>query len=420
MDKKQIAVIFGLLLSALAIDAGVAWSQKGPIRIGFLAPVTGGGAAVGKDMTNGFSMSLEEIGMAYQGLSYQMAGRRVEVIIEDTQGDPAQALTKLRKLVESDNVHIVAGGFLASEGYALAPKIDEYKIPTLFPVVSADDLTQRKPVKWLVRTGWTSSQPNHPFGEYVAKTLGYKKIATIAMDYAFGWEQVGGFQRTFEEAGGQIVQKLWPPLGTTDFGPFLAQIKRDANAVFAVMVAASALRFPKQYQDAGLKARLPLIGGGTTLDEFVLPSLGDEAIGGITPLIYSAALDTPANKRFVSEFRKKYGKVPSYYAETCYTAARWIHEAVKVVGGDVENRDKFLAALRKVEISDAPRGPVKLDAHGSPIQNIYVRKVEKKDGELWNTVVHTFPAVSQFWKYKPDEYLKQPVYDRNYPACKYC
>jgi branched-chain amino acid transport system substrate-binding protein len=420
MGKKQIAVILGLLTSALTVDAGVAWSQKAPIKIGFLAPVTGGGAAVGKDMTNAFTMSLEDIGMAYQGLSYQMAGRRVEVIIEDTQGDPAQALTKLRKLVESDNVHIVAGGFLASEGYALAPKIDEYKIPTLFPVVSADDLTQRKPVKWLVRTGWTSSQPNHPFGEYVAKTLGYKKIATIAMDYAFGWEQVGGFQRTFEEAGGQIVQKLWPPLGTTDFGPFLAQIKRDANAVFAVMVAASALRFPKQYQDAGLKARLPLIGGGTTLDEFVLPSLGDEAIGGITPLIYSAALDTPANKRFVSEFRKKYGKVPSYYAETCYTAAHWIHEAVKVVGGDVENRDKFLAALRKVEISDAPRGPVKLDAHGGPIQNIYVRKVEKKDGELWNTVVHTFPNVSQFWKYKPEEFLKQPVYDRNYPACKYC
>ena len=154
---------------------------------------------------------------------------------------------------------------------------------------------------------------------------------TVAMDYAFGWEQVGGFQRTFEEAGGQLVQKLWPPLGTTDFGPFLAQIKRDADAVFAVMVAASALRFPKQYQDAGLKARLPLIGGGTTFDEFVLPSLGDEAIGAITPLIYSAAIDTPVNRRFVKEYRTKYGKVPSYYSETCYTAARWINEAAKAV-----------------------------------------------------------------------------------------
>jgi branched-chain amino acid transport system substrate-binding protein len=413
MSGKQIIAIPGLLVLALAVDVSPAWSQKGPIRIGFLAPVTGGGAAVGKDMTNGFSMYLDEIG-------HQIAGRKVEVIVEDTQGDPAQALTKLRKLVESDNVQVVAGAFLASEGYALAPRIDGYKIPTLFPVVSADDLSQRKPVKWLVRTGWTSSQPNHPFGEYVAKTLGYKKIATVAMDYAFGWEQVGGFQRTFEEAGGQIVQKLWPPLGTTDFGPFLAQIKRDANAVFAVMVAASALRFPKQYQDAGLKARLPVIGGGTTFDEFVLPSLGDEAIGAITALIYSAAIDTPANKRFVKEYRTKYGKVPSYYSETCYTAARWINEAAKAVGGNIDDKEKFLAALRKVEIADAPRGSVKLDSHGSPIQNIYVRKVEKKDGELWNTIIHTFPNVSQFWKYKAEEFLKQPVYDRNYPACKYC
>ena len=212
------------------------------------------------------------------------------------------------------------------------------------------------------------------------------------------------FSEDVEESGGQIVQKLWPPLGTTDFGPFLAQIKRDADAVFAVMVAASALRFPRQYQDAGLKARLPLIGGGTTFDEFVLPSLGDEAIGAITPLIYSAAIDTPVNKRFVKEYRAKYGKVPSYYSETCYTAARWINEAAKTTGGNIEDREKFLAALRKVEHPDAPRGAIKLDAYGNPIQNIYVRKVEKKDGELWNTVIQTFPAVFQFWKYKPEDF----------------
>ncbi|HZA54682.1 MAG TPA: ABC transporter substrate-binding protein [Candidatus Udaeobacter sp.] len=411
MSKKSIVALFAVVVLTAGSTSG--WAQKGPIKVGFLTQMTGGGAAVGKDMSNGFMMSLEEI-------SNQIAGRKVEVIIEDTQGDPAQALTKLRKLVESDRVHAVAGIFLASEGYALATRVDEYRIPTVWAVVSADDLTQRKPTKWAVRTGWTSSQPNHPFGEYVAQTLAYKKVVTIAMDYAFGWEQVGGFQKTFEEAGGQIVQKLWPPLGTTDFGPFLAQIKRDANAVFAVMVAASALRFPKQYQDAGLKARLPLIGGGTTFDEFVLPSLGDEAIGAVSPLIYSAAIDTPVNQRFVKEFRTKYGKVPGYYAEASYAAGRWIAEAAKAVGGNVDDKEKFLAALKKVELPDAPRGPIKLDARNNPVQNIYIRKVEKKEGQLWNTVIHTFPAVSQFWKYKPEEFLKQPVYDRNYPACKYC
>lgn len=413
MDKKRLVTAVGALVLVAAVGPSPAWAQKGPIRIGFLAPMTGGAAAVGKDMVNGLTMYLDEVG-------HQIAGRKVEVIVEDTQGKPEVALTKLRKLVESDQVQVLAGGLFAHVGYALAPRVDEYKVPMLYPVVAADDLTQRKPAKWVVRNGWTSSQPSHPFGEWVYKTLGHKKVVTIGMDYAFGWELIGGFQKTFEEAGGQVIQKLWPPLGTTDFAPYLAQIRRDAHAVFALMVAASSLRFPKQYQDAGLKARLPLLGGGTTFDEFVLPSLGDEAIGGISPLIYSAALDTPVNRRFVKEYRAKFGKVPSYYSETCYTTGRWINEAAKAIGGNVEDNEKFLAALRKVEIPDAPRGPIKLDAHGNPIQNIYVRRVEKKDGELWNTVTHTFPAVSQFWTYKPEEFLKQPVYSRDYPPCRYC
>ena len=413
MSKKAVVSILALVVLLALGDAPAAWAQKGPIRIGVITAMTGGAAQIGKDMTNGIAMWLDENGGT-------IAGRKVEVIVEDSQGQPNIALTKLQKLVESDRVHVLVGEIFAHIGYAMAPKVDEYRIPMLYPVIASDDLTQRKPAKWVVRTGWASSQPNHPFGEYVAKTLGYKRVATIAIDYSFGWEQVGGFQKTFEENGGQIVQKLWAPLNTTDFAPYLSQVKRDADAVFALMVSISASRFPKQYQDAGLKARLPLIGGGTTFDEFVLPSLGDEAIGGMSPLIYSAALDTPVNKKFVTEYRKKYGKVPSYFSETCYTSTRWIAEAARAIGGDVENREKFLEALKKVEIPDAPRGPIKLDSYGNPVQNIYVRKVERKGGELWNTVVHTFPSVSQFWKYKPEEFLKQPVYDRNFPACKHC
>jgi branched-chain amino acid transport system substrate-binding protein len=414
MGRKAVVSVLVALVAIAVLATGTAWAQsKEPIKIGFLAPMTGGAAQIGKDMVNGLTMWLEENGK-------QIAGRKVEVIVEDTQGQPNIALTKLAKLVENDRVQVLAGGLFAHVGYALAPKVDQLQVPMLYPVMAADDLTQRKPSKWVVRNGWTSSQPSHPFGEYVAKTLGYKRVVAIGIDYAFGWEVIGGFQKTFEENGGQVIQKLWAPLNTADFAPYLSQIRRDADAVFALMVSISALRFPKQYQDAGLKARLPLIGGGTTFDEFVLPSLGDEAIGGVSPLIYSAALDTPVNRRFVKDYRAKYGKVPSYYSETCYTTGRWINEAAKMVGGNVEDREKFLAALRKVEIPDAPRGPIKLDSHGNPIQNIYVRKVEKKDGELWNTVIQTFPAVSQFGKYKPEEFLKQPVYDRNFPACKHC
>ena len=410
---------FSTILLVLATLAGSvtqlapAAAQKKSIKIGFLAPLTGGAAQIGRDMVNGFEMYLEETGQ-------QIAGRKVEVIVEDTAGNPGTAITKFRKFAESDRVDMVVGEAFAHIGYALAPKAEEFRMPTIFPVIAADDLTQRKTSKWVVRLGWTGSQPSHPFGEYVAKTLGYKRVAVFGTDYAFGYEVVGGFQRTFEEAGGQVIQKLWAPLGTTDLAPYLSQIKRDADAAFIIVVAASALRFPSQYQDAGLRGRLPVIGGAVIVDESILPSFGDEALGIVTPLMYSAALDTPVNKRFVAEYRKRYGKIPSYFSETCYTSGRWINEAARVVGGNVEDREKFMAAFRKVEIPDAPRGPVKLDAWGNPIQNIYVRKVERKGGELQNTVIHTFPAVSQFWTYKPEEFLKQPVYNRDQPPCRSC
>jgi branched-chain amino acid transport system substrate-binding protein len=178
------------------------------------------------------------------------------------------------------------------------------------------------------------------------------------------------------------------------------------------------MQFNKQYQEFGLKGKIPLIGGGTLTDEHALPSMGDEVIGVITPLHYSEALDNPANKKFVKAFREKAKKAASYYSEGTYTGARWIVEAIKAINGDVENRPKLLEALKKVELKDVPRGPMKLDSYGNPIQNIYVRKVEKVGGELQNTVIYTYPNVSQFWKFKPEEFLKQPVYSREYPPVK--
>jgi branched-chain amino acid transport system substrate-binding protein len=210
------------------------------------------------------------------------------------------------------------------------------------------------------------------------------------------------------------------PLNTADFGPYVAQIRRDVDAVWTLFTGRLAIQFVKQYNEAGLKARIPLIGGGSTTDEAILPSMGDEAIGVITPLHYSAALDTPANKGFVAAFERKAGRVASPNGETCYTNARWIVEAVKAIGGKVEDREAFLAALRKVELGETPRGPVTVDRLGNTVQNIYVRKIERVGGKLQNTVIHTFPAVSQFWKYNPDEFLKQPVYSRDFPPCKYC
>jgi branched-chain amino acid transport system substrate-binding protein len=414
MSANRFSTTTGVLLALLLIGVAVAPAQPGPIKIGFVTDLTGPAAQAAKDMVNGITLYLDEIGL-------QMAARKVELIVEDSQGRPDVALTKLRKIVEHDRVHIVAGVLFGHIGYALAPKVEEYKIPALFTVAASDDLTQRLKYRWVIRTGWASSQPSHPFGEFAAKTLGYRKVAVVASDYAFGWEVVGGFQRTFEENGGQVIQKLWAPLGVMDLSPYIAKIRRDADAVLTMIAGASTLQFLKQYEEAGLKAKIPLIGGGPAVDEALLPSMGDEALGVITPLIYSGALDTPANRRFVKEYRARFGKVPSYFAETNYTSGRWISEAVKALGGNVEDREKLLAALRKVEIADAPRGPVKLDAYGNPIQNVYFRKVERnRDGELQNTVIVTIPAVSQFWKYNPEEFLRQPVYSRDVPPCRHC
>ncbi len=406
--------LLGVAALALLVGSHPAPAQPAPIKIGFITDLTGVAAQAAKDMVNGITMYLDETG-------YQMAGRKVELIVEDSQGRPDVAVSKLRKLVEHDQVHIVAGVLFGHLGYALAPKIEEYRLPGLITVAASDDLTQRLKYRWVVRTGWASSQPSHPFGEYAAKTLGYRRVAVIASDYAFAWEVVGGFQKTFEDAGGQVVQKLWAPLGAMDLAPYIARLRRDVDAVFTMIAGAPTIQFFKQYQDAGLTGKIPLIGGGPAVDEALLPQMGDEALGVMTPLIYSAALDTPANRRFVAAYRAKFGKVPSYFSETNYTSGRWIAEAVKAVGGKVEDREAFLAALRRVEIPDAIRGPVKLDDRGNPIQNVYFRKVERnKDGELQNTVILTIPAVSQFWKYNPEEFLKQPVYSRDVPPCRHC
>jgi branched-chain amino acid transport system substrate-binding protein len=404
------ARLLAVLTLAALLAAGILAAQTQnaparPIRIGFVGPLSGAYAQNGRDILNGMRLYLEQIGS-------QAAGRKLELIVEDDEAIPANSLTKARKLVERDQVDVMAGGLLSSTGYALAPYIESAQIPMIYPVISADDLTQRLRGKWIIRTSYTGSQPNHPFGEYAYQTLHLRKVATIALDYAFGWESVGGFQRSFEAQGGQVVQKIWTPVSVHDFAPYLAQISRDVDAVYALFLGRAALQFMRQYQEFGLKKRIQLIGAGPTTDEHVLPAMGDEAIGAITALHYSAALDTPANRAFVAAYRRKYNKLPSYYAESMYTGAKWLVAGIEAVHGNVEDREAFLRALKTVKPTDLPRGPVELDEYGNPIENVYVRKVERVNGALQNTVIYTFPHVSQFWKYDPADYLRLPLYTR--------
>jgi branched-chain amino acid transport system substrate-binding protein len=297
---------------------------------------------------------------------------------------------------------MLVGGLLASTGYALAPVSTSEKVLYISSISAADDLTQRQlsNFPYFIRTGWSSSQPTHAIGKWACEQ-GYKKVVSISADYAFGYEQQGGFQKAFEDCGGKVIQKIWPPIGTKDL----------------------ALQFPKQLRASGYKK--PIIGGGTSYDEFVLPFMGDEVIGDVSSLQYSAALETPKNETFVKSYRAKYGKVPSYYSESNYTTAEMIDEAIKKSGGKYPGAEEFIKTMLALKI-DAVRGPVSFDDMRNPVQNIYIKKVEKKKmfgydkDELWNTVIKTYPDVSQFWTYGKEAFLKQPVYSREFPPCKYC
>ena len=388
-------------------------AEKGPIRIGYFGPLTGNFSQTGKDMTDGFTLFWEEVGN-------KVAGREVKIIVEDSDPEPASALTKVRRLVEQEQVHTVAGGLLAATGYAIAPYLEQNKIPTVYPVMAPDDITQRKPVRWIVRTSASGSQLTHSLGDYAYKQLKLRRVATISMDYAFGWESNAGFQRVFEDAGGKVVQRIWTPLSTQDYAPYLASLKKDIDGVYACHTGGLSPRFIKAWSDAGLKGKIQLVGVGTLTDENVLKTMGDEAVGVITSLIYSSVLDTPANKKFSAAYEKRYNRSTSLYSAEGYTGARFYYEALKSINGEAEDKEKLIAALRKVEISDDPRGPMKMDDLGNPIENVYIRRVDRVGGKLQNTVIHTYPNVSQFWTYNREEYLKTPVYDRNYPPCKFC
>jgi branched-chain amino acid transport system substrate-binding protein len=411
-----VALYPALLAALTGLGAAPAAAQE--LRIGFIAPFTGGFAQQGADMKAGFEMYLEEV-------KGKFGGAKVTVIYEDDQAVVATGVTKAEKLISQDKVHLFMGGVLAPTGYALAPVSTRHDIPYVMPVAAADDLTQRKKAEfpYLVRTGWTGSQTTHVLGQW-ACDQGYKKVSVVAADYAFGHESVGGFQRVFEACGGQVVQKIWPPLGNKDFGPFLSQIRGDVDAVFTMMVGPMIAAFPKQYAQSGFKK--PLIGQGTGADEATLGSMGDESIGYVTAQQYAAGIDTPRNAAFVKKFRSLYNKQPGYYAETCYTTALWIDEVMKQVKGQWPGTVKFVHLMKTTQLKSTPRGPVRLDDYGSPVQTIYIRKVAKTkmfgypNDELWNTVIKTYPNVGQFWTIKPEVYLAEPLYSRDYPPCKFC
>jgi branched-chain amino acid transport system substrate-binding protein len=389
------------LLSAISMP-WVARGQTGPMRVGFLTVKTGPLASGGLQMEQGLTLYLKE-------RNNTLAGRPVQLFTGDSAGAPAVARTKMQELVERDNVACLIGPLATAEALAIDDYIRDKQIPTL-SVAAAEDMTQRKANPWFCRATSTSAQCSYAMGDYAAKELKYKRVAMIADDIAYGYELNAGFQRAFEDAGGKVVQKLWPPLNAPDYGTYIAQLKTNVDAIFIGFAGSNGLKFLRQYKEYGGKT--PLLGGMTAIDESLLKQMGDEAIGSLSTCWYSAQLDNESNKKLVAGMQRDYKVDPGFYAAATYTNAAVLEAALKQINGKIEDKDLLIKTLRGIKVDETCRGPVQFDKYGNVVGNIYIRKVEKKGAALVNAVIKTYPNVSQFWTYDADEFLKRPVYNR--------
>jgi len=400
----QAAGAFSLAGNTLAAKA-----QTAPIRLGLMTVKTGPLASGGIDMERALVQYLKE-------RNNTLAGRKVELFVGDSAGQPAQARTKIQELVERDKIHLMIGPLAAAEALAADDYIRQAQLLTL-SVAAAEDLTQRKPNPWFTRGTSTSAQSAHPAADYSYKTLKLRRMAVMADDFAYGHEMCAGFQRVFEEQGGKIVQKMFPPLTVPDYGTYLAQLKTNIDGIFLGFAGANGFRYLRQFNEYGLKGKIAPVGGMTALDEAVLRNMGDEALGIVTACWYSAEIENAINKKFAASFRVDWKYDPGFYAAATYTEAAVLEATLQAIKGNIEDKQAFMKAVRSIKV-DTCRGPVRFDPYGNVIGNVYIRKVERKDGRLVNRVIHTYPDVSQFWTYKPEEFLKNPVYSRDWPPAK--
>ena len=420
MDRRTFIRSAGAVVAANAVTAAgplvrPASAQSGPIRIGLLAPLTGVVAAGGKEMVEGFELYWDQHGK-------KVAGRDIEIVVEDDASNPDTALQKARRLVEQRNVDMLIGDLLANTGLAVAEYVKGNGVPYFIPIIAADDLTQRKRIPNVIRiAGYSASQMPRPLADYAYHKLGYRKAVTISQDYTFGYEQCGGFCQTFSELGGQVLQQFWQPLNTADFSPYLAQIQSLApDVVYAMETGADANRFIQQYANFGLKGKIPMLGCMNLTDQSVIRTLGPECDGIISSAQFCEGSTAPATVKFVAAYEKAFNKLPSLYGFSMYSGAMWLDAGIKAVNGNVQDRPKFLAAIRKVVLNDSPLGrPVRLDDYGNPIYDVYIREVKRRpDGKYWNVPLETVPNVSQFGKYDPETYLKQASYSRTFQGIK--
>jgi branched-chain amino acid transport system substrate-binding protein len=369
------------VVTALTIDVAGA---EGTIRIGFIAPSTGQFAQIGNQMIAGARYFLAENGTA-------VAGKKIELLIKDDGGQPDVAKRIAQEFIVTDKVKILAGFTFTPVALAVAPLATEAKIPQVVMAAGTSIITERSP--YIVRTFYTIAQAAVPMAQWAAKT-NVKKVVTLVADYAPGHDAEKVFSDELKRRGGEVIANVRAPVQSPDFAPYL-QRARDANpdGIFVFIPGNFAGTFARQYVERGMnRSGIRLMGTGDMTDDDLLNPMGDAALGIITAHQYSAAHPSAANAAFVAGFKNFTGTRPNFVSVAVYDGMRVIYEALKKTGGDVDG-DKLIAAMKGLSF-ESPRGPISIDPETRDIiQNIYIRRVERRDGELYNVEIETFPAV---------------------------
>jgi branched-chain amino acid transport system substrate-binding protein len=359
-----------------------------PITIGVLASLTGPMTFQGTAIARGFTLALEEVGN-------QAAGRPINVIMEDEVVSPAIALTKTQKLVEKDRVDILVGPVNSAAALAIRDYVVQQKVPWIVPLAMPEGLTLPPLAnKYTYRVQVIPSQANFGFADWLYKNRGYRKITGFAMDFPAGRDSVAAFKKGFEQAGGQLVQEIFTPMNTPDYGPFLSQLRKDVDAVYAWYAGADAIKFDSQYVDFGLKDKMPLTGFVGITEEVIMDAVKDLIKGNTVIAPYVPTINLPENKKFVAAFRAKYNTDPALPNSNGYDAAKVILAAVTDMKGDLSDKDKFLSAISKVKLNTA-RGPIFFDERGQVVADIYVCVADIKDGRMQNNVVDIIKGARQ-------------------------
>jgi len=369
---------------------GLAQAQE-TVKIGLIVPMTGGQASTGQQINNAIKLYQQKNGDT-------VAGKKVEIILKDDAALPDNTKRLAQELIVNEKVNIIAGFGVTPAALAAAPLATQAKVPEIVMAAGTSIITERSP--YIVRTSFTLAQSSTIIGDWAAKN-GIKKVATLTSDYAPGNDALQFFKEHFAAGGGEIVEEVKVPLANPDFAPFLQRMKDSKpDAVFVFVPAGQGGNFMKQYAERGLdKSGIKVIGPGDVMDDDLLNNMGDAALGAVTAHLYSAAHPSAMNKEFVAAYKKAYNTRPGFMAVGGWDGIHLVYEALKKTGGKADG-DSLIAAMKGMKW-ESPRGPISIDPDTRDIvQNIYIRKVEKVDGELYNVEFATFDAVKDPGKTK--------------------